>query len=538
MTLQVIDSLLAKGEGLEIEFKESYFSLSKTAFETICAFLNRQGGHLFFGVTNKGIVEGILESEADKMVNELVNNANNLNKLNPQFYLSPEIVDYNGKKIIYVYVPESSQVHRTAGKVFDRNATDGDIDITNNSTLVTQLYIRKQQTYTENRIFPAVQLSDLRVDLLQKVRRMANNQKANHPWMSMSDEELLRSAGLYVKDFQNGNEGYSLASVLLLGKDKVIQSILPTYKTDAIVRVDNLDRYDDRDDIRTNLLEAYERLMAFIAKHLPDRFYQEGTQRISLRDRIFREVIANLLVHREFTNAYPAKMIIKADKVITENWSKPHGNGTIDPNLFSPFPKNPVIAKFFKEIGWVEELGSGVRNTYKYGKIYSDGKDPIFEEGDVFKCIIPLDEKNSVLNSNQGSNQDSNQDRPPIKFIVSDKGLLEHLQAIWESKLFEPPYTEEQLKKVKPFLEYKSDYWLPVLQFCTTPKSRKEIFEHIGLSNQTKNLKNILLPLVEHGFVQRTIPDRITSSYQKYLTTALGKKMLQLLTEIEQNNKQ
>ncbi len=56
---------------------------------------------------------------------------------------------------------------------------------------------------------------------------------------------------------------------------------------------------------------------------------------------------------------------------------------------FSPFPKNPTLAKFFKEIGWVEELGSGVRNIYKYNKIYS-GAEPIFIEGDVFKTIIPL----------------------------------------------------------------------------------------------------------------------------------------------------
>lgn len=64
---------------------------------------------------------------------------------------------------------------------------------------------------------------------------------------------------------------------------------------------------------------AYPRLLAFIQKHLPDRFYLEGTQRISIRDVIFREVVANLLVHREFSNAYPATLTIFKDKVVTEN---------------------------------------------------------------------------------------------------------------------------------------------------------------------------------------------------------------------------
>ena len=195
---------------------------------------------------------------------------------------------------------------------------------------------------------------------------------------------------LHKKDPITGKEGYTLAAVLLLGNDQTINAALPHHKTDAILRVENLDRYDDRDDIRTNLIESYDRLMAFIEKHLPDKFYQEGVQRIKLRNRIFREVVSNLLIHREFTNAFPAKLIIEKDRVYTENWNLPHGTGTIDPANFSPYPKNPNIAKFFKEIGRVDELGSGVRNTFKYCGIYTAGTKPEFIEGDVFKTIIPL----------------------------------------------------------------------------------------------------------------------------------------------------
>ena len=183
---------------------------------------------------------------------------------------------------------------------------------------------------------------------------------------------------------------------MLLGKDEVIQSVLPHHKTDAILRVENLDRYDDRDDIRTNLVESYDRLMAFVRKHLSDKFYQEGEQRISLRDRIFREVVGNLLIHREFANAFPAKLIIEKDRVLTENWNRPHGGGLIDPANFSPYPKNPIVAKFFKEIGRVDELGSGVRNTFKYCGIYTPGTKPEFIEDDVFRTIIPLKGKDGT----------------------------------------------------------------------------------------------------------------------------------------------
>ncbi len=206
----------------------------------------------------------------------------------------------------------------------------------------------------------------------------------------MSNEEILKSSGLWQKDLQNGKEGYTLAAAVLLGKETTIQSILPHYKTDAILRVDNVDRYDDRDDIRCNLINAYSRLLSFVQKHLPDKFYMEGTQRVSLRDKIFREIITNLLIHREFTNHFPAKLIIEADKVYTENGNKSHGNGQIDPANFSPFPKNPNIAKFFKEIGWVDELGSGIRNTTRLLKDYYGKGKPQFIEGDNFNTIIPV----------------------------------------------------------------------------------------------------------------------------------------------------
>jgi ATP-dependent DNA helicase RecG len=150
----------------------------------------------------------------------------------------------------------------------------------------------------------------------------------------MDDIELLKSAGLYIRDYKNNIEGFTLAAILLLGKDEVIMSIIPYFKTDAILRKINLDRYDDRDDIRTNLIESYDRLMAFVNKHLPDTFYLEGDIRISIRDKIFREVISNMLIHRDYGNPYPDELVIGKYKIYKENSNKPHGYSIIDLNNF------------------------------------------------------------------------------------------------------------------------------------------------------------------------------------------------------------
>jgi len=130
--------------------------------------------------------------------------------------------------------------------------------------------------------------------------------------------------------------------------------------------------------------------MSFVAKHLPDKFYTEGDQRKSLRTAIFREVVANLIVHREYTNAQPSTFIIYVDKVETENANNPHGVGNLSVDNFSPFPKNPLIAKFFIQLGRVDELGSGVINVNKFIKEYSGQDNPTFIEGETFKMTIPL----------------------------------------------------------------------------------------------------------------------------------------------------
>ncbi|WP_207720463.1 helix-turn-helix domain-containing protein [Clostridium gasigenes] len=325
--------------------------MNRDVFDTVCGFLNRNGGEIILGAKDDGSIVGISKDFVDKIKKEFVTSMNNPNKINPTFYLSVEEYEIDKKVILYIYVPESSQVHRCSGKIFDRNE-DGDFDITNNTNLVADMYFRKQRTYTENQIYPFITLDDLKIELIKRARKLAVNQRANHPWQDLNDMELLKSAGLYMKDYQTGKEGFTLAAVLLLGKDELITAVLPHYRTDAILRVEDIDRYDDRDDIRTNLIESYDRLMVFVEKHLSDKFFLENDQRISLRNRIFREVISNILIHRDYANSFPAKFIINRDVVITENSNKPHGHGAINPEKFSPFPKNPMIAKFFKEIGW------------------------------------------------------------------------------------------------------------------------------------------------------------------------------------------
>jgi ATP-dependent DNA helicase RecG len=100
-------------------------------------------------------------------------------------------------------------------------------------------------------------------------------------------------------------------------------------------------------------------------------------------------LVSNILVHREFSGGFGAQIIVEKDRIRTENWNRSVKPGRLDPNNYQPYPKNPILARFFLQIGYADILGSGVKNLYKYSKIFSGGE-PVLIDGDFFKTIVPL----------------------------------------------------------------------------------------------------------------------------------------------------
>lgn len=473
--------IINKGECNTTEFKKSTTDITKDVYESICAFSNRDGGHIFLGVKDNGEILGIYPNCIEKMKKDFVTAINNANKMYPPLFLTPKEYEIKGKKILYIYVPVGTQVSRCSGRIYDRN-NESDIDITDNEELVYKLYARKHGTYFVNKVFPEWGMDVLRTDLIERARKMTRARSNSHPWLFMDDEELLRSAGLILLDRDGRTEGITLAAILLFGKDTTIMSALPQHKTDMIFRVQNLDRYDDRDVIVTNLLDSYDRMSEFAKKHLNDPFVLDGMQSVSARDAILREIISNSLAHRDYSSGFVAKMVIEKDRILLENSNVTHGHGHLSLNSFEPFPKNPSISKVFREIGLADELGSGMRNTYKFTKLYSGGV-PEFVEGDIFRTIIPLNDvvalKTGPMNSDQVSDQVNDQ--------VSDQVEMDHT-----------------LKKI--------------LEFCSIPRTKKEISEHIGYRNLTYMTRKFLKPLLESNKLQYSIPDKPQSRLQKYIT--------------------
>ena len=493
-----IKTLLAKGEGIALEFKTCRDQLSRDVYETVCAFLNRHGGTLLLGVNDAGKIIGITPDAIEQIRKDFVTAVNNPQKLYPPAYLSIDAIAIDGKNILVVHVPESSQVHRCNGRFFDRNE-DGDFDITDSTSLVAHLFLRKQASFTENNVFPWIQPGDLRTDLIERCRRYVRINRKNHPWPDMNDHQLLQSAQLIKIDPETQKSGVTLAGVMLFGTDEQILQVCPPHRTDCLLRKVDVDRYDDRDLIRTNLLDSYDRILAFIKKHLPDPFYLEGIERRSLRDIIFREVASNILIHREFTSSATARLIIERGKVTTFNANLPHGFGLLDPETFVPHQKNPIIGAFFREIDRADELGSGMRKMMLYGKKYG-GTDPQLIEGDIFRMVISVPEFDSHAATN-----------PYVEPQLgeSQDGVKKESRRSHDGVMMTP--SPEQAS---------------VLQYCINEKSLTELLAFMGKKSRTTFREDFLLPLIRIGWVELTIPAKPTSKNQKYRTTIKGKRFL------------
>lgn len=223
----------------------------------------------------------------------------------------------------------------------------------------------------------------------------------------------------------------------------------------------------------------------------------DGMISVSARDKILREIISNLLVHRDFSSGYVAKFVIERTRIYTENANLSHGQGVLELASFEPFQKNPPISKIFREIGLADELGSGMRNTYKYTRLYS-GSEPEFVEGDIFRTIVPLKEAATAT----------------VGPALSETGKEDPDETSAEAG---DEVSDEAGAEVEDKIQLDADRIQSLLEFCSAPRTRVEMQKHCNIKSERYFREKILLPMLSAGLIDKTIPDRPRSPKQKYV---------------------
>jgi len=149
MTLEELHKILSRSEDLHNEFKRAEEKVPANFYDTVVSFLNREGGTIVLGADDDGNVLGINENNVDQMKKDIVTAMNNKDVINPPVNFPVYQLNDNGKTVLCVKIPVSSQIHTHKGIIFDRE-NDSDIRIEDH-TRISELYFRKRNHFTEKR---------------------------------------------------------------------------------------------------------------------------------------------------------------------------------------------------------------------------------------------------------------------------------------------------------------------------------------------------------------------------------------------------
>ena len=132
--------------------------------------------------------------------------------------------------------------------------------------------------------------------------------------------------------------------------------------------------------------------------------------------------------------------------MFTDNANKALNHGIITLQNLCPVAKNPIITAFFNQIGRADELGSGVRNLYKYVHLYS-GADPVVDEEDVFKLTIPLDDDYSPEQGKSSEKSSEKTSQKILRMIMDDANIT--IKQMAETLSLSTRAIEKQIAKLR-----------------------------------------------------------------------------------------
>jgi len=312
--------VLARHEGVDTEYKAARGGLPKSLWETYSAFTNTAGGTIYLGVKegDEGpSTAGLTEADVDKLRGEFWVTLNNPQKVSAnilqEHHVSVET--YQGDAILVIEVPRATRSERPVYIGVDpfkgsyRRNHEGDFRC--NEAEVQRMFAdRLEQQPADSLILEHFSVDDLDAASLQQYRNRVASRVPDHPWLTENDLGLLTKLGGWRKDRRSGEQGLTLAGLLMFGKTEAIQDpeALPGFQVDYRERLaeDDETRWSDRIHIDgtwvANLFQFYQRVAqklgydpALKVPFRPDRRAQSDAH------EALKEALVNALIHADHT---------------------------------------------------------------------------------------------------------------------------------------------------------------------------------------------------------------------------------------------
>lgn len=475
--LATLQSLIAQGESETLELKRSTAEL-KRAGETLCAFLNGDGGKVLIGVAPDGKLVG--QDVADITLRDI---AAMLGRFEPSARVEMSRVDVgHGRQVIVLEAVPSRQFAPFCFESKPYKRVGSTTTVMSQEEYARLLLDRNHSRHRwENQPAVGVRLEDLDREEILRTRATAIEQRRLSAGTSMDVGDILDRLGLRV------DRQVTQAAQMLYGT-----KFLPDYPQ-ALLKLGRFRGTKITGDILDNkqeYLHAFAMVreaIAWLDRTLPlSARFPKGA--INREDRLpvpaeaLREIVINAVIHRDVSSPSSYVAIAVFDDRIEVRSIGDFPSGVRVEQLSREHlsvRRNPLIAEAFHRTGAIEAWGRGTNRVIEACRAYGI-PDPDF-----------VDQAGAVT--------------------VTFKADVVAGAPRWDQAGTKLGLSRDQVQ---------------VLESASESMALPDLMAPSGRTNRTKFRDQVLAPLLKAGLIEMTIPDKPRSPKQQYRITDAGRVVL------------
>ena len=349
-------------ETLVVEFKSDRDKLGDGELvEAVVCLANTDGGAIYIGVEDDGIVTGLHNSRPVDIggLAGLISA-----RTSPPVSVGCDELNVDGLRVAVLSVPQSMTiVARSDGLVKRRR-----LDLHGKPECVPFLpqdfasrTANFSMTDMSSRIVSGATLEDF--DPLQRERLKAiisRNPRSDKALIGLDDAAL--EGALRLSTSTGGGRVPTLLGLLMIGRTDSLRRLVPTHE--VLFQVMDGTRVRVNESSSAALVEIVDWLELLLTGLNSEQEFNDGLFRVAIPrvdTEAMREAINNALVHRDYGHLGPIRVCWDDEQLTISN---PGGfvSGVNLHNLMTtePRPRNMALADAFKRIGLVDRTGRGV----------------------------------------------------------------------------------------------------------------------------------------------------------------------------------
>lgn len=551
----ITNNLVKTGEEQESQTIEWKWTWQEDYLKWLCGYANTDGGILNIGVNDDGYVVGVEDSK--KMLEALPNKINDrlgiIASVQVNSVYGAENIRYGGSvprsvadKLINQYatgvvnidaLSADDKKYRTLDKIYKENRiwenADGyreyiSIEIIKYPFAISyegKYYKRSGSTLHELNGFelqnflleragktwdavpiPGITVEDLSKTAIDEFRKKAvRSGRMSEVEVDIDDETLLRNLKLYDGKY------LTRAAVLLFHPEPELFATGAYIKIGYFAKVgafgDNSEIIEDlqyQDIIDGPLiLQVDKSIDILFSKYFRGLIDYEGVQRIEthmLTRGIVRELLLNAINHKDYATGVPIQVSVYEDKIAIFNmgeWSKRVPTDMSIYEKHESVPHNPKIADVSFRSGDVESWGRG------FLKIKAECKKTNAE--------LPM-----IDASCGGVSVTAYGCEKYLKLLRYGQYGQVGADGIWRDKNVDIS-SENTLEHSMGKIDINIDMLIKLREYLKEPRSRAELQKFCEIKSRDYFRNKILMPLIDSKKIKLTIPNKPTSSKQKYV---------------------